>query len=198
MHNSILRFADVQHPPAATRLPSNFSEPMFFFETERTRDKEFSSFAVTWNFTIDDGLEVELDKMMTSFRWSPPLCPNTDSVQLHSIDSLRLLACLALLGVVQMTRQNDTSLLELGFGRSQDSLPTPTSLPCQSQFLDGGRLLATLSRRMPHDIQSLLSDCSFVSTFRQPHQLHSVLLSCMLFVFLPPLVRRCHFTASNA
>jgi hypothetical protein len=42
--------------------------------------------------------------MMTSFRWSPPLCPNTDSVQLHSIDSLRLLACLALLGVVQMTR----------------------------------------------------------------------------------------------
>jgi hypothetical protein len=121
--------------------------------------------------------------MMTSFRWWPPLCPNTDSVQLHSIDSLRLLACLALLGVVQMTRQNDTSLLELGFGRSQDSLPTPTSLPCQSQFLDGGRLLATLSRRMPHDIQSLLSDCSFVSTFRQPHQLHSVLLSCMLFLF---------------
>jgi hypothetical protein len=106
MHNSILRFADVQHPPAATRLPSNFSPPFFFVrrERDRTRDKEFSSFAVTWNLTIDDGLEVELDKMMTSFRWWPPLCPNTDSVQLHSIDSLRLLACLALLGVVQMTR----------------------------------------------------------------------------------------------
>jgi hypothetical protein len=57
-----------------------------------------------------------------------------------------------------MTRRNDTSLLELGFGRSPDSLPTPTSLPCQSQFLDGGRLLATISRRLSHDIQSFLSD----------------------------------------
>jgi hypothetical protein len=119
--------------------------------------------------------------MMTSFRWFPPICPNSDSVQLDSIDSVRLLACLALLGVVQMTRQNDTSLLELGFGRSQDSLPTPTSLPCQSQFLHGGRLLATLSRRMPHDNQNFLSYCSVVSTFRQRHHLHSVLFGCIFF-----------------
>jgi hypothetical protein len=163
MHNSILPFADVQQlllQPDS--LPSSLARSLL---TEITRDEEFSSFAVTWNFTIDDGLEVELDKMMTSFRWWPPLCHNTDSVQLHSTDSLRLLACLALLGVVQMTRQNDTSLLEFCFGRSPESLPTPTSLPCRSQFLDGGRLLATLSRRMPHDIQSLLSDCSVVSTF---------------------------------
>jgi hypothetical protein len=156
MHNPILRSAVVQQlllQPES--LPNSLGRS---FLTEITTHEEFSSFAVTWNFTIDDGLEVELDKMMTSFCWWPPLCHNTDSVQLHSIDSLRLLACLALLGVVQITRQNDTSLLELGFGRSQHSLPTPTSLPCDSQFLDGGRLLATLSRRMPHDIQSPLSD----------------------------------------
>jgi hypothetical protein len=156
MHNSILPFADVQQlllQPDS--LPTSLHRS---FLIEVTRDEEFFSVAVTWNFTIDDGLEVELDKMMTSFCWWPPLCHNTDSVQLHSIDSLRLLACLALLGVVQMTRQNDTSLLELGIGRSQDSLPTPTSLPCQSQFLDGGRLLATISRRLSHGSQSLLSD----------------------------------------
>jgi hypothetical protein len=163
MHNSILRFAIVQQ---LLLQPDSFTNSIHrCLLTERARDKRFNSFAVTSNFTIDDELEVELDKMMTSFRWWPPLCHNTDSVQLHSTDSLRLLACLALLGVVQMTRQNDTSLLEFCFGRSPESLPTPTSLPCRSQFLDGGRLLATLSRRMPHDIQSLLSDCSVVSTF---------------------------------
>jgi hypothetical protein len=51
----------------------------FFFLTERTRDKEFSSFAVTSNFTIHDGLELELDKMMTSFvgrrRFAPTPTP---------------------------------------------------------------------------------------------------------------------------
>jgi hypothetical protein len=103
MHHFILRFAEVPHPSAAKRLHFNFS-PLTFFFCSTEKEKAVFSFAVIWNFTIDDGLEVELDNMMTSFRWSPPICPNCDSVQLDSIDSVRLLACLALLGVVQMTR----------------------------------------------------------------------------------------------
>jgi hypothetical protein len=91
-----------------------------------------------WNFTIDDGLELELDNMMTSFvRSAPPsLCPYTDSVQLHSIDSLPLLACLPLLGVVvQMTRHcpNLASAVHKTLCRRR--------LHCQSQFLHGARLL---------------------------------------------------------
>jgi hypothetical protein len=46
---------------------------------------------VTWNLTIHDGLELELDKMMTSV--GAAAVPQNDFVQLHSIDSLRLLAC---------------------------------------------------------------------------------------------------------
>jgi hypothetical protein len=85
--------------------------------------------AVTWNFTIDDGLELELDNMMTSFvRSAPPsLCPYTDSVQLHSIDSLPLLACLPLLGVVVQMTHHWSNLASAVY--KQNSLPTPTSLP---------------------------------------------------------------------
>jgi hypothetical protein len=61
-------------------------------------------------------------------RSAPPLCPNTDSVQLHSIDSLencslarsRMVA--VFLAAYRRRRSNDTSLLELGFGRSHARL----------------------------------------------------------------------------
>jgi hypothetical protein len=64
-------------------------------------------------------------------------------------------------------------------------------LHCQSQFLDG-RLLATLSRRIPHDIQSLLILASFPRFDSDT--------SCTQFYLagLPPLVRHCHFTAPTA
>jgi hypothetical protein len=60
-------------------------------------------------------------------------------------------------------------------------------LHSQSQFLDD-RLLATLSRRIPHDIQSLLIVASFPR-----FDSHT---SCTQFYLagLPPLVRHCHFT----
>jgi hypothetical protein len=58
LHKSI-RFADVQHPLAPTPLRSQFSPQISFFF--------FHHFSVTWNFTIDDGLELEIDKMVTSF-----------------------------------------------------------------------------------------------------------------------------------
>jgi hypothetical protein len=148
--------------------------------------------AVTWNFTIDDGLELELDNMMTSFVRSPPLCPYTDSVQLHSIDSLPLLACL--LAASRRRRSNDTSLLELGFGRSQELFADADFIASRS-FSTALAFLATLSRRMPHDIQSL----PILASFPRFHSdTSSVALSSTWLHLLPPLVRHCHFTAPTA
>jgi hypothetical protein len=67
LHNSI-RFAHVQHPPAPTRLAAKLSllillSSFFFFFF-------FTLLLILchmMNLTIDDGLELELDKMMTSF-----------------------------------------------------------------------------------------------------------------------------------
>jgi hypothetical protein len=74
--------------------------------------------AVTNNFTINDGLELELDKMMTSFfrrcRFAPTTTPSSYTRLILSDWSLSLL-----LAASRRRRSNDTSLLQLGFGRSQ-------------------------------------------------------------------------------
>jgi hypothetical protein len=191
MHNSILRSADVQHPPAATRLSSNFSPPLFF-ERDRTRDENFSSFTVTSNFTIDDELDVELDKMMTSFRWWPPLCPNTDSVQLHSIDSLRLLACLALLGVVQMTRHcsNLASAVHKTLCRRRFHCHASRSFSTAVAFSPRSRVACHTIFKASFLIVASIPRFDSHASYTQFY-----LASCC---FLPPFVRRCHFTTSNA
>jgi hypothetical protein len=143
--------------------------------------------AVTWNFTIDEGLELELDNMMTSFvgrrrRFAPTPTP---PVTLDAFSSnARLLACR-----FSGRRSNDTSLLELGFGRSQNSLPTPTSLPVAVYRR------RSPSRRKPHDNQSL----AILASFPRFHSdTSSVALSSTWLHLLPPLVRHCHFTAPTA
>jgi hypothetical protein len=68
-----IRFADVQHLPPPTRLRSNFcSQNHFLF---------FRYFSVASNFTIDDGLEPDVDKMMKRFVRRCRFAPDTDSVQ---------------------------------------------------------------------------------------------------------------------
>jgi hypothetical protein len=100
---------------------------------------------------MDDGLQLELDYVMTSFvprrRFAPTPTPssNTRLILFHCSP-----ACLPLLGVVgQMTRHcsNLASAVHKTLCRRR--------LHCQAQFIDGARLLATHLPRMPHDIQSL-------------------------------------------
>jgi hypothetical protein len=99
---------------------------------------------VTLNLTIDDGLELEVDKKMTSL--GAAALPNTDYVhQLHSIDSLRLLACLR--AVSRRRRQRQVT----GYSNFASAVPKTLfrrRLHSHSQFLHGGRLLATLSHRL--------------------------------------------------
>jgi hypothetical protein len=191
MHNSIQPFADVQQ---LLLQPESLTNPLGrSLLTEITRDEEFSSFAVTWNFTINDGLEVELDKMMTSFRWWPPLCHSTDSVQLHSIDSLRLLACLALLGVVQMTRHcsNLASAVHKTLCRRR--------LHCHaSRSFSTAVAFSPRSRVACHTIFKasflIVASCP---RFYSPTSYTQFYLAASCFI-LPPLVRRCQITAANA
>jgi hypothetical protein len=56
---------------------------------------QICSLAVTWNLTIDDGLELELDNVMTSFvrrrrRFAPTPTPSSYT---RLISTARLLAC---------------------------------------------------------------------------------------------------------
>jgi hypothetical protein len=94
---------------------------------------------------------------------------------IHSIDSLRLLACLPLFGVVvQMTRHcsNLASAVHKTLCRRR--------LHSHSQFLDGGRLLATLSRRMPHSFQNFLVETWLPTSTATPVALSSI-LSCQFY-----------------
>jgi hypothetical protein len=101
------------------------SVPSFFFFLK------FCSFAVTRNLTTDDGLEVELDKTMASFVRSfvrrrrfaptPTPCSYTRLILLKTARSLARLVAV-LLAASRRRRSNDTSLLELGFGRSHARL----------------------------------------------------------------------------
>jgi hypothetical protein len=165
MH-SCIRFADVQHPTAATRLASKFcTQKLFFF---------YSS--VTSNLTIHDGLELEFDKMMTSFGAAALPRHRLRSLTLHSFSSTArlltcLLACLPLLGVVEMTRH--CSNLQ-GLRPFTRLFAHADFIPTRMQFLDGGRLLATLSRRIQHDHRNFLIRASLPTFTATPLALGSI------------------------
>jgi hypothetical protein len=82
--------------------------------------------------TTDDGLEVELDKTMASFVRSfvrrrrfaptPTPCSYTRLILLKTARSLFARLVAVLLAASRRRRSNDTSLLELGFGRSHARL----------------------------------------------------------------------------
>jgi hypothetical protein len=100
--------------------------------------------------------------IMTSFGAAALLQHRLRAVTLDSY-SLRLFACLlscllACWPAACRRRSDDTSLLELGFGRSQDSLPTPTSLPVAVSRRSPSR---HASRRITYHIQSVLILASF-------------------------------------
>jgi hypothetical protein len=124
--------------------------------------------------TIDDGLQLELDKKMTSLGAAAlPQHRLRSSVTLDLFSSTaRLLAC----RISASSTKTRHKLLELCFGRSQDFLPTPTSFP-----------LAVSPRRSPsrHAFASILhfilENTSFKCRFELRHQLHSVLLSFFFY-----------------
>jgi hypothetical protein len=124
--------------------------------------------------TIDDGLQLELDKKMTSLGAAAlPQHRLRSSVTLDLILFDCSLACEPYIGVVVMIRDK---LLELCIGSSQDSLPTPTSFP-----------LAVSPRRSPSrhafasSLHCILQNSSFKCRFELRHQLHSVLLSSFFY-----------------
>jgi hypothetical protein len=124
--------------------------------------------------TIDDGLQLELDKKMTSLGAAAlPQHRLRSSVTLDLFSSTARLLAYRISASSTKARHK---LLELCFGRSQDSLPTPTSFP-----------LAVSLRRSPsrHAFASilhlLLETSSFKCRFELRHQLHSVLLSSFFY-----------------
>jgi hypothetical protein len=99
---------------------------------------------VTSNLTIDDGLEVEVDKKMTSLGAAAlPQHRLRSSVTLDC--SLRLLACLR--AVSRRRRQRQVTGYS-NFASSVHKTLCRRRLHSHSQFLEGGRLLATLSHRL--------------------------------------------------
>jgi hypothetical protein len=149
------------------------------------------SLAVTWNFTIDDGLELELDNMMTSFvrrrRFAPTPTPSsyTRLILFHCSP-----ACLPLLGVVvQMTRHcsNLASAVHKQLFADADFIA--------SRSFSTALAFSQRICRKPHDIQSL----PILASFPRFHSdTSSVALSSTWLHLLPPLVRHCHFTAPTA
>jgi hypothetical protein len=129
---------------------------------------------VTSNLTIDDGLELEVDKKMTALGAAAlPQHRLRSSVTLDWFSSTAsLIAC----RISASSTKTSHWLLELCLVRSQDSLPTPTSFP-----------LAVSPRRSParHAFASpldvFLETFSFKCSFELRHQLHSVLLSCFFY-----------------
>jgi hypothetical protein len=96
-------------------------------------------------------------------------------VQFHSIDSLRLLACLPLVGVVvQMTRHcsNLASAVHKTLCRRR--------FQCKSQFVDGGRLLAAVSRIMTYNFRNIVIGTLLPTATATPVALSSK-LSCQFY-----------------
>jgi hypothetical protein len=124
--------------------------------------------------------------MMTSFGAATLPQHRLRAVTLDSFSSTdRSLACLPLLGVVEMTRHcsNLASALHKILCRRRLQTAFPVAVSRRSPSRHAFASHPTWYSKPP--------DCSVVSTLRQRHQLHSVLY----LAGLPPLVRHCHFTS---
>jgi hypothetical protein len=129
---------------------------------------------VTSNLTINNELEVELDKKITSLgAVALPQHRLRSSVTLDWISSTaRLLTC----RISASLTIHVSSCSNLAFGRSQDSLPTPTSFS-----------LAVSRRRSPcrhafaSHVDFFVETSSFKCSSQMRHQLHSVPMSYLFY-----------------
>jgi hypothetical protein len=130
---------------------------------------------LTSNLTIDDGLELKLDKKMTSLGAAAlPQHRLRSSIYIRLILFECSLACVPHLGVVDKAR--DYSCSNLAFGRSQDSLPTPTSFP-----VEVSRRRSPSRHAFSSPLDFLCKTSSFKCSFQLRHYWHSILLSCLLY-----------------